>query len=533
VSRTVAIDGLSAPVRVTRDRWGIPHIYASTVADLFVAQGFVQAQDRLFQMDLWRRAAQGRLSEVLGPNFIERDAMTRRMQYRGDLESEWASYGPDAAAIASAFVRGINAWVALRHDRPPEAFVLAGWKPDVWQPADLLNRTDAFLASGDALAEIARRQLSGVIADAIRRVGTPPFFVGLATPPRQGEVPPPRGIAHGRVVDLDVALQPDQAGASRDRELISPTAYIPAWPSRADVRDGVVEVAESQARFDHPAARYLVHLNAPGWNVIGATAPWRPGVAIGHNDHLAWGVEPIDVDTQDIEVEPIGAAGTRVVKDAIGVKGRDEPFAYDTELTARGVAIASDRANGRQFALRWTGFEPGAAPELAALAIDIARTRVELEAAAATWKMPPRRFVAQQAEAARPPSDRDSSHAAAGQARQQHASANRAPTADGLPGTRAAFAHVLAITDATRRRFNVGPLPRPPRDDQPFRAVFDPRSWDASRAINAPGQSESPDSAHFADLAVLWSAGEMAPLLFSDAAVKANAESTLMLVPRR
>ena len=127
VSGSVAVAGLTAPVRIVRDTWGVPHIYAQSDDDLFFAQGFVQAQDRLFQMDLWRRSAQGRLSEVLGPNFIERDAMTRRIQYRGDPDAEWASYGPDAKTIATAFVRGVNAWVALARERPPEEFVLAGW----------------------------------------------------------------------------------------------------------------------------------------------------------------------------------------------------------------------------------------------------------------------------------------------------------------------------------------------------------------------------------------------------------------------
>ena len=114
VSGTLDLEGLAAPVRVVRDTWGVAHIYASNQDDLFFAQGFVQAEDRLFQMDLWRRAAQGRLSEVLGANFVSRDAMTRRLQYRGDLEDDWASYGPETKAIASAFVRGINAWVAVR-----------------------------------------------------------------------------------------------------------------------------------------------------------------------------------------------------------------------------------------------------------------------------------------------------------------------------------------------------------------------------------------------------------------------------------
>src|SRR5262245_45987296 len=167
ISGTAVIPGLSAPVRVVRDTWGVPHIYAQTQDDLFAAQGFVQAQDRLFQIDLWRRSAQGRLAHVLGPNFIERDAMTRRIQYHGDLDAEWASYGPDTRAIATAFVRGINAWVGLARERPPEEFVAAGWTPEFWTPIDLLNRTDAWLESGDAIDEVRRTGKSEVVADAL------------------------------------------------------------------------------------------------------------------------------------------------------------------------------------------------------------------------------------------------------------------------------------------------------------------------------------------------------------------------------
>src|SRR5436853_325779 len=110
-SGELAVSGLSQPVRIVRDRWGVPHITAQNEHDLFFAQGFVQAQDRLFQMDLWRRSVQGRLSQVLGPNYIDRDAMTRRVQYHGDAAVEWASYGRGVKTIAEAFVSGINAWV--------------------------------------------------------------------------------------------------------------------------------------------------------------------------------------------------------------------------------------------------------------------------------------------------------------------------------------------------------------------------------------------------------------------------------------
>ena len=123
----------------------------------------MQAQDRLFQMDLWRRSVQGRLSEVLGANFVERDAMTRRIQFRGDIDGEWASYGADTKAIATAFTRGINAWVGRARERLPEEFVLAGWAPEFWRPEDLLNRTDAFVASGNALDEVFRARLMAAV----------------------------------------------------------------------------------------------------------------------------------------------------------------------------------------------------------------------------------------------------------------------------------------------------------------------------------------------------------------------------------
>src|SRR5262249_48396282 len=90
-SGTLSVAGLTDEVRIIRDRWGIPHIYAKNADDLFFAQGFVQAQDRLFQIDLWRRSTQGRLAEVLGPDYVTRDRMTRLMRYRGDAKAEWES----------------------------------------------------------------------------------------------------------------------------------------------------------------------------------------------------------------------------------------------------------------------------------------------------------------------------------------------------------------------------------------------------------------------------------------------------------
>jgi len=99
ISGTLKIAGLQHPVKVLRDRWGVPHIYAQNQHDLFFAQGFVTAQDRLFQMEFWKRVGQGRLAEVLGPNYLQRDINARLLAYRGSMADEYASYAPDAREI--------------------------------------------------------------------------------------------------------------------------------------------------------------------------------------------------------------------------------------------------------------------------------------------------------------------------------------------------------------------------------------------------------------------------------------------------
>jgi penicillin G amidase len=160
ISGTLEVQGLAAPAEVIRDRWGIPHIYARSEDDLFFAQGYVQAQDRLFQMELWRRQTQGRLAELLGPDWVDRDRLTRLVaRPRGDLDVEWASYGPGMRRVAQRFVAGINAYVDGLRNRPPLEFALAGLLPEHWSPEDLLARAEAFGMSGNARNEVARARL--------------------------------------------------------------------------------------------------------------------------------------------------------------------------------------------------------------------------------------------------------------------------------------------------------------------------------------------------------------------------------------
>ena len=473
-SGTIAVSGLTAPVRVVRDRAGIPHISASNQVDLFFAQGFVQAQDRLFQMDLWLRASQGRLSEVLGANFIDRDAMTRRMQYRGDMKAEWATYGEDARAIAEAFVRGINTWVSIVREHPPQEFVQVNWPPAYWRAEDLLNRTDAFLESQDALDEIRRRHLPDAVADAVRLVGTAPFL----------------------------------SGSSPQLELIRTRSA-----SRADVSRDHLVISETTGPLAAPAARYLVHLVAPGWNVIGATAPWLPGVAIGHNDRVAWAMTPLAVSTEEILIEPESAVIAREPQ-LLHIKGRGDMLPFTRDATADGVVIASDHEHQRVFVLRWKGFEPGTAAGLGALGLDRAHDWPSFRDAAAHWLMPARRIVYADVD------DRaEHLDAQPGGTRRLE----EARSVDAHVSDRALFPHFI-------HRFDIGPLTRPP-DDAPLQLDVNVSEWDRSQAISAPGQSGAPSSARYADEAAKWSGGQRVELWFSGAAVTANADATLTLTP--
>jgi len=125
-SEPIHAPGLKQAVEILRDRWGVPHIYAANTHDLFFAQGYITAKDRLFQIDLWRRVGTGKLSEVLGERMLDRDRLARSVNFHGDWAKEWAAYGPDTHEIVAAFAEGINAYIAsLGGKRTPE-FAKAG-----------------------------------------------------------------------------------------------------------------------------------------------------------------------------------------------------------------------------------------------------------------------------------------------------------------------------------------------------------------------------------------------------------------------
>ncbi len=394
IDGTVSVPGLDSAVEVRRDRWGVPHIYARTRHDLFLAQGYVAAQDRLWQMEMWRRSGEGRLAEVLGSSAVERDRFARLLKFRGDTALEWASYGPDTRDIVQAFVEGVNAYIAQVRSRPPIEFALLGIAPQPWTADVPLQRMAALTMTGNALDEAARARLVSIIGVA--------RAVALWPPDPARPLDPAPGLdLHG--IDLGPTAQAYENVQYRRLEgsnnwVVSGTRTASGKPLLANDPHRTIGV---------PSLRYLTHLVGPGWDVIGAGEPALPGVAAGHNARIGFGFTILGMDQQDVYVEQLApCAGTQgrcyrahggwhplhVIVDTIGVKG--EPArVVRLEFTEHGPIVAEDTARHRAFVLRFVGAEPGTAGYLAQLAVDRATDWQSFRAAAARWKLPTENLV--------------------------------------------------------------------------------------------------------------------------------------------
>ncbi|MFL6290238.1 MAG: penicillin acylase family protein [Thermoanaerobaculia bacterium] len=400
-SGRLTVQGLSKPVTVLRDPWGIPHIYAETQDDLFFAQGFVAAQDRLFQMEVWRRAGEGRLAEILGPAAVERDRVARLLRYRGDMEAEYASYAPDARQIIEAFVRGVNAYIQTIGDGGdwlPVEFEMAGFRPEPWTPEVCLTRVAALGVTGYAPLEVVR----GIL---VRELGAE---AAAELVPPEPAVPLDQEILPG--IDLSELDFKILAGFQAAGNRVSF-----ATPAKNGSNNWVVDGTLSStgrpllANDPHrslavPSLRWMVHLVGPGWNVIGAGEPALPGVAAGHNDRVGFGFTIVGIDQQDLYAEETHPEDPdrvrfrgewvpmRIERETIRVKGAT-PVQVDLKFTEHGPVIYEDPARHRAWALRWVGTEPGTAGYLASLSLNRARTWPEFLKALERRKVPSENLV--------------------------------------------------------------------------------------------------------------------------------------------
>lgn len=397
--RTIVAGGLRAPVEVIRDRWGVPHIYARNIDDLFYAQGYMAATDRLFQLDLWRRAGTGRLAEVLGPNFLSRDRIARLVRYRGNWDDEWRSYSPDARQIAGAFVAGINSFISALNGERPEEFRLAGFDPGRWTPEDVVSRLPGLQMTGNMLQEVNRAQQ-------VARLGL--STVEMLSPP---DPPTPFTIPKGLDLnDVSSAILRDYTAA------VGPIRF----PGQQGSNNWVVDGSRSKtgkpllANDPHramqvPSLRKTIHLVAPGINMIGAGEPALPGIALGHNEDIAFGFTIVGIDQQDLYVEKVNPDNPNEYLDrgewtqfhiehesipvsagegseTVPSKAVGEDF--DLKFSVHGPIIYEDPTRHRAYAVKWVGELPGTAGYLPALGLARAHNWDQFRAAAAAYKVP-------------------------------------------------------------------------------------------------------------------------------------------------
>ncbi len=372
-SGSIMVRGLSQPVEVLRDTWGVPHIYAQNTKDLFFAQGFVVAQDRMWQLEMWRRNGEGRLAEVLGPDYLTRDKFARLLAFRGDWEEEFRKYHPEGKAIFSSFAAGINAAIqkAIDEKKVPVEFQILGFQPQpVWTAKTVLTRMPGWTLSRNASSEVTRAL--DIKALSIAKVED----LKPATPRKKLEIPPGLDLA-----DIDPAILDITRGANDIRWSLKADLGSNNWvvSGAKSATGGPVLANDPHREVVNPALRYVVHLVAPGWNALGATEPGLPGVSIGHNEKLAWGFTILGMDQQDLYVEETDPANPnryqykgewldmKVERELIFVKGKAAPVEYEVKLTRHGPVLHENAARHRAFALKWVGAEPGGAGYLGSL----------------------------------------------------------------------------------------------------------------------------------------------------------------------
>ncbi len=407
----IQLPGLEQPVEVLRDTWGVPHIFAKNQRDLFFAQGFVQAQDRLWQMEVWRRQANGSLSEIGGPEFAERDKLARLVRYRGDWDTEWAAYGPDTKQIVGSFVAGVNAFIDQCGDNLPIEFKLTGTRPQPWTPEVCLGRMAGFVMSRNAAVEVLRSLL-------VKEVGVQETSRLLPTSPDR---PIPdvdlTGISDELLqlfrslplpvrIDLDGLQNTGSENGAQAAGEASAGSNNWALSGRLTATGQPILANDPHRPITVPSLRYIVHLicppgeDGPGWNVIGASEPAVPGVTTGHNDRMAWGVTIVNTDQQDFFIEETNPddpllyrAGDEwrrmeVETQQIAVHGESLPRQVELKYTRHGPVVHEDRAANRAISIRWAGSEPGGAGYLGSLTVDRARDWPQFLEGAARWKTP-------------------------------------------------------------------------------------------------------------------------------------------------
>lgn len=427
---TIEVEGLDAPVTVIRDKWGVPHIYASTTHDLFFAQGYVHAQDRFWQMEFWRRIGSGRLSEIFGESTLEQDRFIRTLGWHRVAAQELENLDPESRAALEAYAEGVNAYLKNHKGRLGLEFTILGltgvkFEPEPWTPLNTLTwaKVMAWDLGGNWQGELLRAALiarlgTGKIADLYppypedRPVIVPHPQTGLAAL----ESSPPLALSQATLASIPweaVEFLDSVMGGGRG---VGSNNWVVSGDHTATGRPLLAN--DPHLGIQMPSIWYEVALHCEPvdescpYNVAGASFPGVPGVIIGHNDHIAWGVTNVGPDVQDLYIERLNPQNPdqyevngrwedmKIIWEEIKVHDRDEPVYVKVRITRHGPII-NDVAGGTEeewtfgwqpLALRWTALEPGTIVKSVML-LDKARNWDEFREALRYWDTPSQNFV--------------------------------------------------------------------------------------------------------------------------------------------
>ncbi len=424
-SGKISVPGLRGQVQVRRDRWGVPHIYASNNEDLFAALGYVHAQDRLWQMELNRRTGHGQLAELFGPVALSSDRFVRTLGFSRLARRDLELLGDESHTAIEAYTRGVNGFLNTPRQRLPLEFTLLRHTPRPWEPIDVLvwGRVIALGLSDNWSDEVLNARIVALLGEERARELLPIY-------PDRHPLTVPAGISYASTIG-EGALQAAAAAAPFINQSIS------GHGSNAWVVGGMRSVSgkpllanDTHLSLTIPSIWYAAHLEGGDYAVTGYTFPGAPGVLIGHNQRIAWGLTNGMIDTQDLYIERFHPDDplryewqgnweqAELVSEEIAVKGQP-PVTEQVRITRHGPLISSIAAppesllqpqravaattatNGahspsaeyrEELALRWTALEPMRIFQ-AVLRLNRARDWDEFRTALADWNTPPQNFV--------------------------------------------------------------------------------------------------------------------------------------------
>lgn len=422
---TKKIKGLIDEVEIIVDPFGVPHIYAKNERDMFFAQGFQAATDRLFQFELWRRQARGLMSEILGEREVKRDIATRLFQFRGDRIAEFNHYHGNGFQIIHAFVDGVNAAIDValsKSDSLPLEFKLLGIKPEHFNPDDIISRHQGLLGNlieewetARAVNEVGIEKikelnwfhphnpdlfLDSIVKEILYFPDVMDMYQAFKRPLKftpDDLVSSSLKNSEERYLALSNYLSEEQNNSSREAYANGSNNWV---ISGAISESGYPLLANDPHRaLSAPSLRYIAHLVSPGWNVIGGGEPTIPGISIGHNEYGAWGLTIHATDAEDMYVYELHPDNNTLykyrgkwlemteIKDSIPVKGLG--FHYVSLFyTIHGPVLKIIKEKNIGVAVRCGWLEQGGAPYLASLRMNQAKNWEEFRLACSFSHIP-------------------------------------------------------------------------------------------------------------------------------------------------